>query len=307
MYAKGDPRATLATSAPKPAPTSFKEAQYARFYETEPQEAGDRGRTWYARGQNLVVAYTDGKAGLELVREDQADEYVVLAPNAGTRVSITAGTLSETLDGPGLAFVPAGPSTVRLLGDGVVVRLVTTRNADIASRCSNAAAYAAPDPNVAPFEPWPAPVETRIHVYSLDVPDTPGRFGRIFRGSTVMVNAFQAVGPRDTTRMSPHHHDDFEQYSLCLEGSYIHYLRWPWTTDLANWLPEQAERCDAPSVAVITPPATHTSRSMAPQRNVLVDIFSPPRADFSAKPGWILNADDYPLPASPALPDRSKT
>lgn len=296
MYAKDDPRATLAPPAPAKAPTAFRHAQYARFYAEPPQDDAADGRTWYSRGQNLVIAYTDGKARLALARTEQRDEYAVLLPDAGARVHITAGDLATTLDGPGLAFVPAGPSTVRLLGDGVVIRLVTTQNTDLAARCGNAAAYATPDPNVPAFEPWPAPVTRAIHTYSLDVPDEPGRFGRIFRGSTVMVNAIKASPPRDTARMSPHHHDDFEQYSLCLKGGYIHYLQWPWTSDMAQWLPEEAERCDAPSVAVIPPPAVHTSRSMDPAGNVLIDIFSPPRGDFSAKPGWVLNAADYPLP-----------
>ena len=298
MYAPGDPRASLPAASARPAPRSFKGAEYARFYDTGPQETEGGSRTWYARGQNLIVAYTDGKAGLALDRAGQPDEYMLLVPARETRLSVTAGGKTTAVEGNSVVAVPAGDSSVRLETDGVVVRLVTTQSPDLAALCANADSYLTRDPNVAPFQPWPPARDgERVRVYSLDVPDEPGRFGRIFRCSTIMVNVIKPSPPRDTSKMSPHHHDDFEQYSLCLAGSYMHYLRWPWVTDMAEWRDDEAELCAAPSVAVIPPPVIHTSRSMDPAGNVLVDIFCPPRADFSAKPGWVLNAADYPAPA----------
>lgn len=298
MYGKNDLRAALAPPAPKPPATPFKPASYGRFYAETPALEGDNVRTWLARGQNLIVAYSRVSAGGILSREGQVDEYAVVLPDSGLSVEITAGSQVETATGPCVAFVPPGDSRVRALGDGDVYRLITTRATDLAARCSNAADYATPDPNVPELVSWPDPPGGwRIRVYAGDVPAQPGRFGRLYRCSTLMVNLTSGrPGPRDPADLSPHHHDDFEQYSIATAGAFIHHLRWPWTGNSAHWLDDQHEICAAPSVAVIPPPATHTSQGTAQGLNRLLDAFCPPRRDFSAREGWVLNAADYPAP-----------
>jgi len=298
MYGKNDLRATL---QPRPAPapeTPFKGASYCRFYDEPPSEEGPLHQSWYGRGQNLIIAYSKVRSGAVLERQDQPDEYALLIPTAGLRVTVSAGNESETVEGPSIVFVPPGASRIEALEDGELFRLITTRSADLAAKCINAAAYAEPDPNVPPFEPWPEPVGGyRIRAYRGDVPPEPGRFGRLYRGSTVMVNFSSGMkGPRAPSNLSPHHHDDFEQYSVATSGDYIHHLRWPWVSDSSFWREDEHVRCAAPSVAVIPPPATHTSQGMSEGLNRLADAFCPPRRDFSARAGWVLNAADYPMP-----------
>lgn len=304
MYHSTDPRAALAAApaGAKPAATHFAGAEYAKFYEQKPAEDQNGVRTWYARGQNFIIAYSDAEEGAMLSRSSQPDEYVVLLPDPGAGAEITWGHERLTVSGHSITFVPAGASSVTLLGAAKVVRMLTTRSEDLARLCSNAASYTKTHPNLPPFEPWPEAAGGRkIRTYSLDVATTPGRFGRIFRCSTFMVNFLEPKnGPRDTSKMSPHHHDDFEQCSLALAGTFIHHMRWPWTTDMAQWRDDDHERCGSPSIAVIPPPAIHTSQAMDAKLNILVDIFCPPRVDFSEKPGWVLNEADYPMPAAAA-------
>lgn len=296
-YDASDPRAALAApAAPKPVSGPFAPAHYCKFYEQPPQEEAPGIRTWYARGRNFIIAYSDVKAGAVLERQGQPDEYVFLQPDRGTVAEATAGGETKALPGHTVSFIPPGDSRITMKADGRIVRMFTPRSADLAARCGNAAAFAEPDPRIPPLQDWPTPPDGfRIRNYTLDVPREEGRFGKIWRCTTFMVNYLEpAPGPRDITRMSPHHHDEFEQCSLVLDGAYTHHIRWPWTTNMTHWREDEHTLCGAPSVTVIPPPAIHTSR--AEEKGQMVDIFCPPRMDFSMKPGWVLNAADYPMP-----------
>ncbi|MET3905822.1 hypothetical protein ABID59_000143 [Bradyrhizobium sp. S3.3.6] len=300
MYHSTDPRAALTAAPAKDAsnPTQFAGAEYAKFYETSPVEEKDGAKSWYARGQNFIIAYSDAHKGAVFNRTGQIDEYVLLLSDPGAGAEISWGNQRIAVGGHSITFVPPGNSSILLLGPAKIIRMFTTKSKDLAALCSNAESYASAHPNLPAFEPWPEPsAGPKIRSYSLDVPPSPGRFGRIWRGSTFMVNFLDPKnGPRDPSKMSPHHHDDFEQCSLALAGTFIHHMRWPWTPDMGKWREDTHESCGSPSIAVIPPHAIHTSQAMDPGLNLLVDVFCPPRMDFSTKPGWVLNSDEYPLP-----------
>ncbi|GGF75516.1 cupin domain-containing protein [Mameliella alba] len=295
MYDKKDPRSTLASSASaKPKTGLIAEEQLGLFYEEEPQINDETGKTWFLRGHNFVLAYTEAQPGATLRRTGQADEYVAIFPTAGAAIEADTSARVAPLS---LAMIPPGDSAISLPEGGPVYRLFTTRSQDLVDLCPNAHAYDTPRTHVPDFAPWPEPPEgLTLRTYSYDVPAEDGRFGRIFRCTTFMVNMLYPYdGPRDPSKMSPHHHDDFEQFSILIEGEYDHHLRWPWTTDMADWREDKTHHVGAPSALVIPPPVIHTSRACGAGTNKLIDVFCPPREDFSAKPGWVLNAADYPV------------
>src|SRR5438105_4838002 len=74
---RSDVRSSLASygASPRSTATEFVPCGYVRFYDTPPQESTDAARTWYARGQNFVLAYSEVISGVEWSRTAQPDEY----------------------------------------------------------------------------------------------------------------------------------------------------------------------------------------------------------------------------------------
>lgn len=299
MSNNSDPRANMATYA-KAKSGGNVPCEMVKFYETAPQENTGGLKNWYVRAQNFVVVMTEAEPGAVLKRTNQVDEYVILLEHANTSAEITWEGQQKSVPGYSLVMIPPGDSEITLPNGGRVTRLFTYKSDDLIAKCPNAASYATPKPNNAPFEPWPDPVGGwKIRDYSLDVSPSPGNFAKMFRCTTFMVNVCLVFkGPRDTKRMSPHSHDDFEQCSLALEGKWIHSLRWDWGTDLSNWMEDEHLEVSSPSLCIIPAGTIHASRWLSEDENQLVDIFSPPRVDFSEIEGWVLNSADYPMPAT---------
>lgn len=299
VYAADDIRSKLAAVAPTTQvdpSTPIKPSQWIEFHELEPTSLGlGGGRTWIARAANLVLSYTEAKAGETLDRPGQADEYTVLVNSDAAPIRIVAGGETVDVDEEALVVVPPGDSSIEALADGPIIRVFSIFNEDLRDAALNAAAYAEPDLRATPLAPWPDPVDGfRLRVYKLaDTPIAEGRFGRIFRTTTVMINFLaEEPGPRNPLKLSPHHHDDFEQISLALKGRFIHHIRYPWGPDSSQWREDEHREIKTPSICIIPPPTVHTTQGIG-EHQQLVDIFAAPRVDFSES-GWVLNAADYP-------------
>ena len=298
-YDKNDPRSALSTASR--ASIGIPRAAHYRELLATPadEEHSGGGRTWWTRSQAMVIGFTDAREGDDLATADIGGEHVVLVLD-GAALRVTHGGEAVAVDEPAVVIVPPGSSTMAVSAAGTVVRVLAAETApDLAARCANCDDYGDADANVPRFEPWPDPPGGhRIRVYPLsEHPIVEGRFGRLFRCSTVMVNVLpEADEPRDPAKLSPHHHDDFEQVSLQVAGDYVHHMRVAWTPDSTTWRDDEHQRCEAPALVVIPPPLVHTSQAVGEMHHWLIDLFAPPRRDFSERAGWVLNAGEYPMP-----------
>lgn len=275
--------------------SKFREPSIGRHYQDEPQVTGPGFRSWITRGRNFAIVYTQAEAGAE-VANTFVDEHVAYLVEG--RLSVSAGSEQAMLQGEGLAIVPPGYSVISPEGDAAFIQVITDAE-PIVARAGNAGLYADGAPEVTPTAEWPMPVGGyRLRAYALKGIYASGGMVNAFRTRKLMVVPYDRfLEPRDETALTPHSHQDFEQASVALEGEWIHHLRTPWTPNRHDWRPDNHLELASPSTTIIPAGVVHTSQGIAGEGMRLVDVFSPPRVDFSLRPGVVRNADDYPMPA----------
>ena len=261
----------------------------------DPTLSGDSQQTHYLRCANFMLAMTRVSGRMVLSR-DNPDEYMVVAP-PGLQVRLEAGEQEVCGKGDDLFIVPPGASRLIVEGEGYLARIFSHCAEDLAVRAVNQHQYRSGTPQVTPLTPWPAPLEGyRLRHYRLENYVDPTLPGRAFRCSNLMVNITDVYpGQRDSRKLKPHSHQDFEQITLTCAGQFVHHLRSPWGGDSTQWQADEHLTLGSPTAISIPPGLIHTSQAME-QGCWLIDIFAPPRMDFSRVPGFVRNADEYPLP-----------
>ena len=256
-------------------------------------------RAWITRGANFVIDISQAEAGATLSRTEQPDEYMLLLPDAPAQVQAGDQTVSAEPDS--LLIVPPGRSTVTMARAGLVMRVFSSHARDMLAMASNQQPYAQARHDVAPLRTWPVPIGGfGLRCYRLADHVAEGSKMRIFRCQHLMINVLtRRDQARDVRAMSPHSHADFEQGSTTLYGTFEHHLRHVWASDMTRWRPDEHLRTGSPSVTVMAPGVIHTSNNLGDVPAWLVDVFAPPRVDFSRQPGMVCNAADYPMLEEP--------
>ncbi|MDG4830395.1 hypothetical protein O7627_13910 [Solwaraspora sp. WMMD1047] len=272
-------------------------AAYHDFNDRDPDETGELAAHWYAPATNFVVVTSRVDPGARLVTEANPDEHCLILPTGAASVRVTASGDEVTAEENTLVVLPPGDSVIEVLTAGHVHRVFSSATATYA-RAKRYAVPVHPAAPVAPLVPWPDPVDGfRLRRYALAELTHLDGVQRTFRTTNMMIKLAPAKDHRrEPTALSPHQHDDFEQASLVVHGEWIHHVRSPWGKDSTTWRTDEHRRVGSPSVTIIPPPQIHTSQSVGPRLNQLIDIFAPPRVDFSLTPGKVTNADEYPMP-----------
>lgn len=252
--------------------------------------------SWTGRGQNFATSWTRaGSDGATIVEASRFEimllvlDAPVLIEGAGQRVEAPPRSI---------CLLPPGSWTMQLAPAATCVALSSLNPGDHAGAL-NEDAYADPNPRINPVGAPYRPVRDadRIRILAIDQvsasPDKPRL--KMLQSATLSINWVEYDGPRNRSALSPHSHTSFEQGSLALAGDFEHHLRVEWGPDADAWQDDRHVKLGSPSLMVVPVQIIHTSEGVGSGRHLLIDVFSPPRADFIAN-GWVANSGDYAAP-----------
>ncbi|QHE88179.1 hypothetical protein [Hydrogenophaga sp. BPS33] len=250
---------------------------------------------WDARGQNFHVAWR--RAGDAPLRMEtaSADELMLIVLDAPVAIE-AEGRAPVNAPARTIAILPAGAWHLALAPRATCAVLRSLREDAVDAPARNAQAYRERDPRIVPVgAPYRALRDAdAVRLLPIDQVQASKDKPRLkmLQTATMSINWVEYEGPRDRSALSPHAHSQFEQGSLALAGDFVHHLRTPWGADAGLWQDDRHAALGAPSLMVVPVNLIHTSEGVGPGHHVLIDIFSPPRADFIANQ-WVYNASDY--------------
>lgn len=262
----------------------------------QPPDAARGNAHWTGRGQNFAASWHRAGPGGANAQVTSGDEVMLIVLD-GT-VTIKGGDNQAQAQNRSICILP--PNAWQLaLNPGVTCVVLTSLREGATSGAVNESAYADRDPRIVPVgTPWRAlRAGTDIRTFSIDSVSASKDKPRLkmLQTATLSINWVEYDGPRDRHALSPHSHSAFEQGSLALAGDFVHHLRVEWGEDADAWRDDQHAQLGSPSLMVVPVHMIHTSEGVGPGRHLLIDVFSPPRADFIAK-GWVANSADYAAP-----------
>lgn len=258
---------------------------------------------WTVRGQNFAVTWSRAVAAGAAFTVESADEILLLVQDAG--VDILAASTRVAAPPRSVCILPAGAWRLEPALGATCAAIVSLREG-VCGAC-NEDAYAPRDPRIRPVGTAYTPLRAgdQVRVLAIDAIAAPADKPRLkmLQTATLSINWVEYEGPRNRQALSPHAHSDFEQGSFGLAGDFVHHLRVPWGENAEIWQEDRHARLASPSLMVVPVGLIHTSEGVGPGHHLLIDVFSPPRADFIAR-GWVANAADYAAPpaASPGAP-----
>jgi hypothetical protein len=276
--------------------TGVRERGFADFSTTPPEALGGHNH-WLMRGQNFWLEWVELSGSAGSFHVESEDELLLIAHGGALRTDASAGTRPAVqVPGHSVAILPPGRYGIAGEPSARCVVLASHRPDVAGRRVLQAQAYERLDPRIAPTGKPYRRKSTSGTIQVLDIAQVMASKDKprlkMLQTETLSINIVEYAGPRNRAELSPHSHATFEQGSLAIAGDFVHHLRVTWGSDADQWREDEHLLAPSPSLLVVPVDMIHTTEGVGEGHHFLVDLFSPPRADFIGK-GWVANAADY--------------